>query len=163
MREKVVSGFILALDGGELTCFCLGSVLLVLFFVVLIRYIVKFNDAFSNAGVTNRQSNRFQRKQKEAVSKYGEPADESRLYSLLPELKELGSQWEPTYEVGRIPKRTGGYRELQIPDQATKKIQHALYYKLFAYYGVHPSACGFVKGKSILIPLIGKLSTALCV
>ena len=73
-----------------------------------------------------------------------------RLFRLIPALEKLDPEWRPSYSITHIPKRSGGTRELQVPCQTTKQIQVTLYRKLFARYETHPSACGFISGKSIV-------------
>ena len=77
-------------------------------------------------------------------------SDVDRVFRLIPELEKLDPEWRPSYSITHIPKRSGGTRELQVPCQTTKQIQVALYRKLFARYETHPSACGFISGKSIV-------------
>ncbi|MBA61011.1 MAG: hypothetical protein CMJ76_01480 [Planctomycetaceae bacterium] len=143
-------GIILALDGGEALCFISLVIFMIVFFVAVIQFFNKLKILVPDGQRSISKAEYLERKRKEAITKYGKPSDKSRIYRLVPELEKLDPQWDPSYEIVRIPKRSGGVRELQIPDELTKKIQYALYHKLFSYYIVHPAACGFVKGKSIV-------------
>jgi retron-type reverse transcriptase len=63
-------------------------------------------------------------------------------------LVELTS-FEPRYFRFRIPKRSGGIRELAVPSEATKALQHRLLRHVLAGLHAHPAACAFERGKSI--------------
>ena len=149
----------LVADGAG-AAMCFSILLLVLAFIMLVRFlnghVAEFNSEDVDRLQGRKRLSRFQkgllaeRKRALAPETYGPMSGTSRIYKLVPELEALGSDWEPCYEVARIPKRSGGFRELQIPDTQTKKIQHALYHKLFTNYETHPSVCGFVKGRSIV-------------
>jgi RNA-directed DNA polymerase len=65
------------------------------------------------------------------------------------DLEELQA-FRPSYEIAFIKKRSGGKRILHIPDPNTKHLQRTLNRNLFSNYRLHPSCCGFVKGKSIV-------------
>ena len=65
------------------------------------------------------------------------------------DLEELQA-FRPGYEIAFIKKRSGGKRILHIPDPNTKQLQRTLNRNLFSNYRLHPSCCGFVKGKSIV-------------
>jgi hypothetical protein len=56
----------------------------------------------------------------------------------------------PVYRTVRVPKRSGGMRELQVPDAATKTIQRRLLRRLIGGVRVHPAAHGFERGRSIV-------------
>lgn len=56
----------------------------------------------------------------------------------------------PSYRVARIPKRSGGTRQLHIPDASTAKLQRAVLRRLLAKLRVHEAACGFEQGRSIV-------------
>ncbi|MCH2371807.1 MAG: reverse transcriptase family protein [Pirellulales bacterium] len=152
------SNMLFAVGAGAAFCFCV--LFLVLAFIMVVRFlnghvaVVNSEDIDRLQGrkrLTRVQKGLLAERKRELGSEiYGPVSGISRIYNLVPELEGLGSDWEPRYEVARIPKRSGGFRELQIPDPQTKKIQHALYHKLFANYETHPSVCGFVKGRSIL-------------
>lgn len=145
---------------GAGAAICFSILLLFLAFIVCVRFLNRLAKNVSQDKVVNLNGfKRLSRVQKAVVAQrkrelapevYGPVSGISRIYKLVPELEGLGSDWEPGYEVARISKRSGGFRELQIPDPQTKKIQLALYHKLFANYETHPSACGFVKGRSIV-------------
>ena len=152
------SNMLVADGAGAAICF--GILLLVLAFIVCVRFLNGHAKNVSQDKVVNHDGFKrlsrvqkavlAQRKREAAPEAYGSVSGTSRIYKLVPELEGLGSEWTPSYQVARIPKRSGGFRELQIPDSQTKKIQLALYHKLFANYETHPSVCGFVKGRSIV-------------
>ena len=75
------------------------------------------------------------------------PGRVAKLLSM--DLKELQA-FTPGYEIAIIKKRSGGNRVLHVPDPNTKKLQRTLNRNLFSNYRLHPSCCGFVKGKSIV-------------
>ncbi len=58
--------------------------------------------------------------------------------------------FQATYTQRFIPKRSGGSRELLIPDKETKKLQRCVLHRLLKKLKVHPSATAFEKGKSTL-------------
>lgn len=67
--------------------------------------------------------------------------------------------WQPTYRETFIPKKKGGARRLLIPDPALKALQRRILGRLLARLRVHPAACGFERGKSIVDnakPHVGK-------
>jgi retron-type reverse transcriptase len=53
-----------------------------------------------------------------------------------------------TYRSFRIPKRTGGYRTLQEPNEDLKRVQRLLLRRLLKRLAAHPRAHGFERGKS---------------
>ena len=57
---------------------------------------------------------------------------------------------EATYREERIPKPKGGFRRLEIPDDATKAFQRAILRRLLHALDAHPMACGFEEGASIV-------------
>ncbi len=66
---------------------------------------------------------------------------------------------QPQYTSAFIPKRSGGTRELRIPDKKTAEIQKRILLRLLAKLRSHPAACGFETGKSIVhnaLPHAGK-------
>ncbi len=66
----------------------------------------------------------------------------------MPE-RELRS-FEPRYRRATIPKRSGGVRELLVPDDATKQLQRSLLHRLLRRLRAHPAAHGFERGRSIV-------------
>ena len=56
----------------------------------------------------------------------------------------------PTYRRVPVPKRSGGTRELLVPDDATKVLQRRLLRRLLSRVPVHPAAQGFERGRSIV-------------
>lgn len=57
---------------------------------------------------------------------------------------------QPTYRRVAVPKRSGGTRELLVPDDATKALQRRLLRRVLARIPVHPAAHGFERGRSIV-------------
>jgi len=57
---------------------------------------------------------------------------------------------QPTYREERIPKPRGGFRRLEIPDDATKALQRTILHRLLQQADAHPMACGFEQGASIV-------------
>jgi RNA-directed DNA polymerase len=55
----------------------------------------------------------------------------------------------PNYRCFQIPKRSGGHRIIQAPDEALKALQRSLYHRLFKRLPVHPCVTGFRHGYSI--------------
>jgi retron-type reverse transcriptase len=71
------------------------------------------------------------------------------------ELREwLGSapMWARGYEYTRftIPKRRGGARTISAPTEKLKALQRRILYRLLNPLPMHPSATGFVRGRSIV-------------
>jgi RNA-directed DNA polymerase len=64
----------------------------------------------------------------------------------VPELRAA----RPTYRRVPVPKRSGGTRELLVPDDATKALQRRLLRRLLARIPVHPAAHGFERRRSIV-------------
>ncbi len=64
----------------------------------------------------------------------------------VPELRAA----RPTYRRVPVPKRSGGTRELLVPDDATKALQRRLLRRILARVPVHPAAHGFERGRSIV-------------
>ncbi len=54
------------------------------------------------------------------------------------------------YTEARIPKRSGGSRQLLIPNDETKAIQRRILMRLLARLRAHPAAMGFESGRSIV-------------
>lgn len=73
---------------------------------------------------------------KELARRLGVPVDELK-------------NFEPTYRTVIIAKRSGGERQLQIPDDRTKKLQRRILRRVLARLRAHPAAHGFERGKSI--------------
>lgn len=61
-----------------------------------------------------------------------------------------GSGDEPRYRSYEIPKRTGGKRRIDAPTGVLQSLQQQISPLLQAVYEAHPSAHGFVKGRSIV-------------
>lgn len=59
-------------------------------------------------------------------------------------------KYEPYYRRHSIPKRSGGFRTLFIPDDETKALQRRILRRVLAGLRAHPAATGFERGKSIL-------------
>jgi RNA-directed DNA polymerase len=57
---------------------------------------------------------------------------------------------EPAYRRVRIPKKRGGFRNLDIPDDATKALQRRLLRRVLVGLSAHPAATGFEHGKTIV-------------
>ena len=57
---------------------------------------------------------------------------------------------QPTYRRVAVPKRSGGTRQLLVPDDATKALQRRLLRRILARIPVHPAAHGFERGCSIV-------------
>ena len=56
----------------------------------------------------------------------------------------------PGYREATIPKRSGGVRNLLIPDDATKFLQRRINQRLLRRLDAHPLACGFEEDTSIV-------------
>jgi hypothetical protein len=56
----------------------------------------------------------------------------------------------PVYHQFSIPKRSGGSRTIQAPDPKLKAAQRAILHRLLSRLAVHPAACGFERGRSIV-------------
>mgnify|MGYP002632972039 CR=1 FL=1 len=59
-------------------------------------------------------------------------------------------RFEAAYRTAKIPKPRGGVRRLEIPDDETKKLQRTILRRLLMALDVHPFACGFEQGTSIV-------------
>ncbi len=73
--------------------------------------------------------------------------------------------FEPSYRVAVIPKRSGGTRQLLIPDDATKRLQRRLLQRVLRKLRAHPAAVGFECGKSIVdnaLPHVGRSVVIKC-
>lgn len=100
-------------------------------------------------GRGGKRSDRSGTRQKKK-KKYGPSSGVDRLKRLLPQLRDLGADYKPSYKSAYIPKKTGGVRELSVPDRTTKQLQRALYHQLFSKYKIHEAATGFARGRSIV-------------
>jgi retron-type reverse transcriptase len=69
-----------------------------------------------------------------------------RLGITLPELENF----MPSYRAVEIPKRSGGTRTLQIPDDATKKLQRLILRRILRNLRSHPAAHAYERGRSIV-------------
>ncbi len=58
------------------------------------------------------------------------------------------NKFEPKYRKIQIPKRTGGVRELIVPDSDTKRMQRVLSRRVFSRYRTHEKCFGFSRGGS---------------
>ncbi len=54
------------------------------------------------------------------------------------------------YSPMQIPKRSGGLRQLHVPDKALADLQRTILHRLLAKLPVHPAATAFGKGKSVV-------------
>ncbi len=59
-------------------------------------------------------------------------------------------RFETGYRTAEIPKPRGGVRRLEIPNEETKKLQRTILRRLLTSLNVHPFACGFEQGTSIV-------------
>ncbi len=76
------------------------------------------------------------------------------------ELSELGNRlgisrdnlecFKTGYRISEIPKPRGGIRRLEIPNAETMKLQRTILRRLLAGLDIHPFACGFEQGTSIV-------------
>lgn len=57
---------------------------------------------------------------------------------------------QSSYREERISKPKGGFRRLEIPDNATKALQRTILHRLLQQVDAHPMACGFEEGASIV-------------
>ncbi len=57
---------------------------------------------------------------------------------------------EPVYKTFPIPKRSGGQRTIESPDDKLKQIQRTILRKLLARLKAHPNVTGFERGHSIV-------------
>ena len=68
-------------------------------------------------------------------------------------------RFAPAYSAAEIPKRGGGRRTLQVPDDKTKAMQRRILRRLLARLRAHEAARGFERGKSIVhnaLPHVGR-------
>lgn len=66
---------------------------------------------------------------------------------------------EPRYRTFDVPKRSGGHRTIDAPDDATKEIQRRILHRVLAGLRAHPAVHGFEEGRSIVTnarPHVGK-------
>jgi retron-type reverse transcriptase len=64
--------------------------------------------------------------------------------------KAAGSKFDHLYERYEIPKKSGKLRKISSPTAGLKRIQKSIAVTLIDPLGAHPSAYGFVKGRSIV-------------
>ena len=78
----------------------------------------------------------------------GRPLDDlaSKLGTTADELRRM----TPAYRRVQIPKKRGGFRNLDIPDAATKALQRRLLRRVLVGLAAHPAATGFENGKTIV-------------
>jgi retron-type reverse transcriptase len=61
-----------------------------------------------------------------------------------------GCKFDSAYSEYRIPKKNGGERLICAPHRSLRKLQAMVLQKLLAPLAVHPAACGFVPGRSVV-------------
>ncbi|MDG1897880.1 MAG: reverse transcriptase family protein [Fuerstiella sp.] len=76
--------------------------------------------------------------------------DLSELGKRLGVSKDVLERFETGYRIAEIPKARGGVRRLEIPDDETMKLQRTILRRLLAALDIHPFACGFEPGTSIV-------------
>jgi hypothetical protein len=59
-----------------------------------------------------------------------------------------GSRCHPRYATRWIPKRSGGVRVLEVPSPPLRRLQRTMLDAILAHVPTHPSAHGFVRGRS---------------
>ena len=59
-------------------------------------------------------------------------------------------RFEPRYREFAIPKRSGGTRRIQAPDEELKRLQRSILRRLLPRLKAHPAATGFERGQSIV-------------
>jgi hypothetical protein len=80
----------------------------------------------------------------------------SRQHDLSELGKRLGiscnvlERFEVGYRISEISKPRGGVRRLEIPNEETKKLQRTILRRLLTGLDIHPFACGFEQGTSIV-------------
>lgn len=67
----------------------------------------------------------------------------------------------PAYHQFSIPKRSGGSRTIHAPDAKLKAAQRAILRRLLSRLAVHPAACGFERGRSIVTNALPHTNQAL--
>jgi retron-type reverse transcriptase len=78
-----------------------------------------------------------------------------RLEVPVEQLAEMPVHYHPV----RIPKPSGGMRELSVPSDELKALQRRILHRLLGRLPAHPAATGFEKGHSIVtnaLPHVGK-------
>ncbi|MFH1732716.1 MAG: reverse transcriptase family protein [Planctomycetota bacterium] len=91
----------------------------------------------------------------EPPGRYGLDELARRLDMPAEELKAF----KPEYQVFRMPKRTGGTREIMAPNPATKMLQKRILRRLLGRLKCHPAVMGFERGRSVVDnarPHVGK-------
>ncbi|MEO1981981.1 MAG: reverse transcriptase family protein, partial [Fuerstiella sp.] len=76
--------------------------------------------------------------------------DLSELSRRLGVSRAVLERFETGYRIAEIPKPRGGVRRLEIPNEETKKLQRTILRRLLTALDVHPFACGFEPGTSIV-------------
>jgi retron-type reverse transcriptase len=61
-----------------------------------------------------------------------------------------GCKFDWAYSEYRIPKKNGGERLICAPHRSLRKLQAMVLQKLLVPLAVHPAACGFVPGRSVV-------------
>jgi hypothetical protein len=74
---------------------------------------------------------------KDNIDSFIEYIQRSGLYNSLTQLLEDTTELDKTYSVYRIPKASGGYREISEPNTTLKELQKSIY-TLLANIGTHP-------------------------
>ena len=64
--------------------------------------------------------------------------------------RAAGSRFDHLYERYEIPKKSGEMRQISVPNAGLKRIQKSIAVTLLDPLGAHPSAYGFVRGRSIV-------------
>lgn len=83
-------------------------------------------------------------------SEYSHRFDVSELAGRLDVPLERLQQWNPEYRTVTMPKRSGGHRELLVPDEETKWLQRRILQRLLKRLNAHPLACGFEEHTSVV-------------
>lgn len=60
------------------------------------------------------------------------------------------NDFEPNYREFTVPKRSGGVRRIQAPDEKLKRLQRRILHRLLGRLHCHPAAQGFERGRSIV-------------
>ena len=85
--------------------------------------------------------------------------DPNELARRLDKRLEDMESFKPGYQAFRIPKRTGGTREILAPNPETRDLQRCILRRLLGRLKSHPAAMGFERGRSIVHnarPHVGK-------
>lgn len=76
---------------------------------------------------------------------------------------EPGHRLDHAYKRWKLPKKSGGTREISVPPPSLMRVQRALLATFLNPLGVHPAAFGFAKGRSIrgnALPHVGQAVVA---